>query len=166
MPSASCWISAKSRWSFTWTDISSRQRNRCSHLPRESTQSLSSPLVMFHFLPSSPFLIFLFILFCVSTFSLIYPRVFFPFVPGPASLRQPASCRTSSVSLTSGPSLSVTHLLSSSAPSMTLLHCCPVKRSSCPGKTWNRSVTYFIYLFRGVGWCCERLGKQSVICCN
>lgn len=46
----------------------------------------------------------------------------------------PASCHTSSVSLTLGPSLSVTHLLSSSAPSTTSLHCCPVKRSSYPGK--------------------------------
>lgn len=53
------------------------------------------------------------------------------------SLQQPASCHTSSVSLTLGPSLSVTHPLSSSAPSTTLLHCCPVKRSSYPGEKWS-----------------------------
>lgn len=55
---------------------------------------------------------------------------------GLVSLQPPALCRTSSVSLTLGPNLSVTHLLSSSAPSMTLLHYNPVKRSSCPGEQW------------------------------
>lgn len=56
---------------------------------------------------------------------------------GPVSLRQPALCHTSSVSLTLGPSLSVTHPPSSSAPSTTSLHCCPVKRSSYPGEKWS-----------------------------
>lgn len=35
MPSASCWTSARSRWSSIWTDISCRQRNRSSPQPRK-----------------------------------------------------------------------------------------------------------------------------------
>lgn len=50
MPSASCWTSARSRWSSIWTDISCRQRNRSSPQPRKyrhthtnaHTQSLTS----------------------------------------------------------------------------------------------------------------------------
>lgn len=74
------------------------------------------------------------------------PRVshasLFPFLsslppPPPSGLgssQPPALCHTSNVSSTLGPSLSVTPLLSSSAPSMTLLLYNPVKRSSCPGE--------------------------------
>lgn len=62
------------------------------------------------------------------------PRLGFLCPSGRVSSQPPALCHTSSVSLTLGPSLSVTHLLSSSAPSTTLLHCNPVKRSSCPGE--------------------------------
>lgn len=72
--------------------------------------------------------------FCSSVFSEMNPFFFPSPLSGPVSLRQPASCHTSSVSLTLGPSLSVTHLLSSSAPSTTSPHCCPAKRSSYPGK--------------------------------
>lgn len=53
---------------------------------------------------------------------------------GLGSLQPPALCHTNNVSSTLGPSLSVTHLPSSSAPSMTLLLYNPVKRSSCPGE--------------------------------
>lgn len=54
--------------------------------------------------------------------------------PGPVSSRRPALCRTSSASLTSGPSLSVTRRPSNLAPSTTSLRSSPVKKSFYPGK--------------------------------
>lgn len=124
MPSASCWTSAKSRWSSIWTDISCRQRNRSSPQPRKYRHShpflVSVVPLSLHLFSNEPLSFFYL---CVWS--------------GPVSLRQPALCHTSSVSLTLGPSLSVTHPRSSSAPSMTSLHCCPVKRSSYPGEKWS-----------------------------
>ena len=79
---------------------------------------------------------------------------------GLVSLQQPALCPTSSVSLTLGPSLFVTHHLSSSAPSMTSLHCCPVKRSSYPGETWSCSALW--QRRKGV---CNLLSYPTVIIC-
>lgn len=39
MPSASCWTSARSRWSSILMDISCHQRNRSSHQPRKHTHT-------------------------------------------------------------------------------------------------------------------------------
>lgn len=123
--SASSWISARSRWSSIWMDISCHQKNRSSPRPRKCSQALLLPVVRSSVLSR------------VSHTSLFPPTDrFCPlFAPsGLVSLQPPALCHTSNVSSTLGPNLSVTHLLSSSAPSMTSLLYNPVKRSSCPGE--------------------------------
>lgn len=118
MPSAFCWTSARSRWFSIWMGISCRQRNRSSLQPRKDPQ---------HTVPPN---------FSFSSSCSKEPLAYLPLCvwSGLVSLQQPALCHTSSVSSTSGPSLSVTPHLSSSAPSMTLLHCFPVKKSFYPGK--------------------------------
>lgn len=123
--SVSSWISARSRWSSIWMDISCHQKNRSSPRPRKCSQAF-------------------FFRWCVPpSFPESFRPHYFPptdrfcplFAPlGLVSLQPPALCHTSNVSSTLGPSLSVTHLLSSSAPSMILLLYNPVKRSSCPGE--------------------------------
>lgn len=164
MPLASCWTSARNRWSSIWTDISYPQRNRSSHQPRMSTLShlLNFCPLFLSVLPS--FLCFS-LLFLLSFLLLSIKPPFFSSplsVLGPVSSLQPALCHTNSVSLTLGPSLSVTHLLSSSAPSMTLLHCCPVKRSSYPGKKVNLTFFSFCSTLKTEQ---PILWTQYVICC-
>lgn len=116
---ASCWISARSRWSSIWTDISCHPKNRFSPRPRKCSGALPAPVVQ--------------VLGRCSVASCSSRRCAF-FTSAPGSLQPPALCRTSSVSLTLGPNLSATHLLSSSAPSTTLRRCSPVRRSSSPGE--------------------------------
>lgn len=61
---------------------------------------------------------------------------------GLVSSQPPALCPTSSASSTSGPSLSATLRLSSSAPSTTLLRSNPAIRSSCPGEPRSYRVSF------------------------
>lgn len=128
-PSVSCWTSARSRWSSTWTATSCRRRNRSSPRPRKKdsadTHANFSPSRVFPAVEPLPH--------CLS----------FCCRPGLGSSRRPASCHTSSASSTSGPSLSVTRHLSSLAPLTTSLHSSPVKKSFCPGKpkAWCSSVS-------------------------
>lgn len=129
---------------FEWTSAAARETGLLlGHVSPHTKSPLSSvnsytlshslsfcpslfPSFLHSFLYSSRF-------FLVSNDPLVFPSPLC--LSGLVSLQQPALCPTSSVSLTLGPSLFVTHRLSSSAPSTTSLHCCPVKRSSYPGET-------------------------------
>lgn len=133
---------------FEWTSAAARETGLLlGHVSPHTKSPLSSvnsytlshslsfcpslfPSFLHSFLYSSRF-------FLVSNDPLVFPSPLC--LSGLVSLQQPALCPTSSVSLTLGPSLFVTHRLSSSAPSTTSLHCCPVKRSSYPGETWSCS---------------------------
>lgn len=115
---------------------------RTSAATRETGLLISHVCPHFFFPISLPFYSHLFFLYFLLYLLFLYllslaltkPPFCLSHVLGRVSLLQPALCHTNSVSLTSGPSLFVTHLLSSSAHSMTLLHCCPVKRSYYPGE--------------------------------